>query len=61
MMTTAEIYKNALENLRSLALKQQEMAQRYPHKAPEWRAKLSITRSKVKWLEKLLELWEVGR
>lgn len=61
MMTEAEIYRNALENLRSTAERQNEMLHRYPQKAPEWRAKLESTRAKVKWLESILSLWEVGR
>lgn len=59
MMTTVEIYKNALENLRNIALRQQEMALRYPNKAPEWRARYSSTSVKIKWLEKLIGIWEV--
>lgn len=59
MMTTVEIYKNALENLRVLANRQQELAHRYPEKAPDWRAKFMVTKSKIQWLEKVLSLWEV--
>lgn len=59
MMTETEIYKHALENLRSIAMRQQEMALRYPNKAPEWRSKYSTTRAKIQWLEKLLKVWEV--
>ena len=58
-MTTVEIYKNALENLRNIALRQQEMAFRQPAKQAEWRAKYSVTSAKVKWLEKLVGVWEV--
>lgn len=59
MMTVIEIYRNALENLRNTATRQQELAHRYPNKAPEWRAKYSVTKAKIQWLEKLLALWEV--
>ena len=58
MMTTLEIYKRALESHRSMETRQQEMALRYPNKAPEWRAKYSITSAKIKWLEKLIAVWE---
>lgn len=60
-MTTTEIYKNALENLRNLAQRQQELAHRYPNRQAEWRAKYATTRAKVLWLEKLLSIWEGGR
>ena len=61
MMTTIEIYRNALENLRNLATRQQELAQRYMRtsKGPEWRAKFLITKGKIEWLEKIIRLWEV--
>ena len=58
-MTTVEIYRNALENLRALATRQQELAHRYPEKAPDWRAKFATTKAKIMWLEKVLSLWEV--
>lgn len=66
-MTELEIYKHALENLKGLAERYYSMAERYHYsldaehsveKYAKWRTLYTDTTNKIKWLEKLIKVWE---
>jgi len=60
MMTLMDIFKNALENLKTLAERQALLWQgnRYGTKGAEWRRKYYETNEKIAWLEKVIRSWE---
>lgn len=59
-MPTVEIYKLALQSLRELGCRQNQLWSRYMDtpKGPEWKAKYFETKRKIAWLERLIEHWE---
>lgn len=61
-MSMLEILKHALENLKAI-LGRQELSLAHDlgtEKAAAWRAKISATKAKIEWLEKLINLCEVN-
>lgn len=69
-MTELEIYKCALEYLKGLSDRYRSMAERYQSSLPnessaekyaKFRARYTDTTRKVKWLEKLIAVWEEQR